>query len=157
MASRGNLAAWLSGPEKSRHLRQEPPPAACCVGAAAAVVGLDAWRAARSGLDDVGIGGGVPPTGWSVWFSLGFAAFPKPIVSADFLGGGAVMRLGGSTSASSSTGVGCSCLTLFLAGRAGTGLACTCGRTGTLGVLVFLNMLGSEPEVDLPDLMALYF
>ena len=28
---------------------------------------------------------------------------------------------------------------------------------GTLGVLVFLNMLGSEPEVDLPGLTALYF
>jgi hypothetical protein len=55
---RGNLAAWLSGPEKSRQCRHEPPPPLCCEGAAVVDVGFDAWRAARSGLDDVGIGGG---------------------------------------------------------------------------------------------------
>ena len=79
------------------------------------------------------------------------------MVSADFLGGGAVMRLGGSGCVSSSMDVGCSCLTPFLAGKGGVGLAWTCGRTGTLGVLVFLNMLGREPEVDLPGRRELYF
>lgn len=99
----------------------------------------------------------MPSVGWSVEGFLGCAVFPKPMVSADFLGGGAVMRLGCSTCASSSIDVGWSCLTPFLAGSGGVGLACTCGRVGTLGVLVFLNMLGSELEVDLPGLIALYF
>ena len=95
--------------------------------------------------------------GGSVEGFVGCALFPKPMVSADFLGGGAVMRLGCSTCASSSIDVGWSCLTPVLAGSGGVGLACTCGRVGTLGVLVFLNMLGSELEVDLPGLIALYF
>lgn len=56
---------------------------------------------------------------------LGSVLLPNPIVSADFLGGGAVMRCGdGSTCVSSCIGVGCSCLTPFLAGSAGVGLPC---------------------------------
>jgi hypothetical protein len=115
----------LSGPEKSRQWRQqpEPSPPPCCDSGAPADVGLDAWRAARSGLEAVGIGGGTPSIASAelVGSCLGCDGLPKPIVSADlFGGGGACTRLaGGSLCVSSDIGVACSCLTLVLAGSVG--------------------------------------
>ena len=60
MDCRGNRAAWLSGPEKSRHFRHEP---------VAEGFGLEACRAARFGREESGIGGGAP--GASLGVSLG--------------------------------------------------------------------------------------
>jgi hypothetical protein len=121
--SRGNLAAWLSGPEKSRQWRQESGPLPCCVAGVQLDIGLDAWRAARSGLEAVGIGGGTASIASAGLLSscLGCDGLPKPIVSADlFGGGGACTRLaGGSLCVSSDIGVACSCLTLVLAGSVG--------------------------------------
>jgi hypothetical protein len=89
---------------------------------AAADVGFDAWRLARSGLDDLGIGGGVLSVD-GIEFCLGCVLLPKPISSADFLGGGAITRFGGASSCGSSrTGVGCSCLTPLREGNGGVGL-----------------------------------
>jgi hypothetical protein len=53
MDSRGNRAAWLSGPEKSRHLRQM---SVCARGAV--VFGFNCSNSARLGREDRGTGGG---------------------------------------------------------------------------------------------------
>ena len=86
-------------------------------------IGLDACRAARSGLEEVGMGGGTAPIARVGLFGscLGCDGLPKPNVSADLLGGGgACARLaGGSPCVSSGTGVVCSCLTLVLADSVG--------------------------------------
>ena len=90
---RGKRAAWLSGPEKSRHKRQESEDCdETCPGVVCGL-GLEACSAARSGRDDRGIGGGLP----LVTKSLVFCVFdilegvsvllPKPIERADLLGG----------------------------------------------------------------------
>jgi hypothetical protein len=55
---RGKRAAWVSGPEKSRHLRQHAD-----VGPFTPGLGLEACRAVRSGREDRGIGGGEPDVG----------------------------------------------------------------------------------------------
>jgi hypothetical protein len=60
MDCRGNCAAWLSGPEKSRHFKHE---------LVAEGFGLEACRAARFGREESGIGGGAP--GASLGVSLG--------------------------------------------------------------------------------------
>lgn len=76
----------------------------------------------------MGIGGGGPSIagtelGRSGVGSGGRSGLPKPIVRADFLGGGGCSLLaGGSACCSAGTSVGCSCLTPFLAGNAGVGL-----------------------------------
>ena len=126
---------------------------------------MNACRAARSGLEAIGTGGGTPSiagtelgrSAGTLGSCLGCDGLPKPIVSADFLGGGGACTLlaGSSSCASSDTGVACSCLTLVLAGS--VGLPGTWGLLGTLGALVFLNALVRELEVDFPGRMELYF
>lgn len=57
---RGKRAAWLSGPEKSRHRMQTPALEV------APILGFEACSAARSGREDIGIGGGDALVGRSV-------------------------------------------------------------------------------------------
>ena len=56
---RGNLAACLSGPEKSRHLRHVAVGAAEGVDNNNGILGFVAIILDRSGRDDIGIGGGM--------------------------------------------------------------------------------------------------
>jgi hypothetical protein len=94
---RGKRAAWLSGPEKSRHLRQL---------ATAPGMGFEAMIASRLGLDESGMGGGVPVfkfgadstvpgEGRFVGTGGGAAAslLLKPISRADRRGGGGAIGL----------------------------------------------------------------
>ena len=62
--SRGKRAAWLSGPEKSRQWRQEFVGAdtGAAVAEELSILGFDALRAARSGRESFGIGGGPVPS-----------------------------------------------------------------------------------------------
>lgn len=88
---RGNRAAWLSEPEKSRHLRQA---------GAAPGFGFDAIIAPRFGREDKGTGGGAPRfgaesevTGGGRFVGMGGgegALLLKPISKAERRGGGAM-------------------------------------------------------------------
>jgi len=88
---RGNRAAWASGPEKSRHLRQDE---------AAPSLGFDAMMASRFGLEASGIGGGaldakehseVTAGGRVVGGDGGEGALVwTPMSNADGRGGGAI-------------------------------------------------------------------
>jgi hypothetical protein len=89
---RSKWAAWLSGPEKSRHLRQL---------AAAPGLGFEAIIASRLGRDESGIGGGAPVFRFGVdsevtadgrFVGTGGtrSLLLKPISSADRRGGGAI-------------------------------------------------------------------
>jgi len=160
---RGKRAACASAAEKSRQCRHEVAGAEDAAGAVAPfVLGLDARSAARSGREEVGMGGGAPLTGGTEpGLSDGrgggapFALVPNPISSADRfgLGGSAGLRGGGGGSIC----LGCCSSSLIDSGWCGKeGCICTEGLFGGGGVVLFcLPAILGEEKVDLSGLLPL--
>jgi hypothetical protein len=146
MDSRGNRAAWLSGPEKSRHLRQTP----VCAGAAA--FGFNFSNSARLGREDRGTGGGeeglegggvgiVERSGRFEGSGGGFAAedLLSPNSSAERLGvgGGSTTfwrdgRLGSDGGRSLALGRPLGADTVGLSGRRGSSFTFLSGNAGSV-------------------------
>lgn len=130
MDCRGNRAAWLSGPEKSRHFRHE---------LVAEGFGLEACRAARFGREESGIGGGAPGAslGVSLEVSLGLFGGKGGGVSVD------LFNPNDSADLLTGSGLGGSCFAeVCRVGRGGRE-----GRTGGGWIVVgpfFDTTLGAE-------------
>lgn len=114
---RGKVAAWLSGAEKSRHLRQD------CLDDDVWVAGFEPGVLERSGREDRGIGGGDDPgEGWAGREDVPLVV---PLVSRGiwlpfrFNDGPGLLGIGGGASGGSFLVFPLSCLAAGLGGSAG--------------------------------------